>query len=477
MRIGVKALTFLLTASITMTLGGCSPIVDNTPVGLNLSSVEDMMTSSDTDSDSSIPILSSSESQPNISSGTISGGKGNLIIVDKDKDVGSLDDPEDPMAPSHSAGTDDEKPPEDTITIPPTSSNAASSSAISSSSVTTSKPSSLPNSSTIASVSSAISSDSLLPPSGADLSSVIPSSNISVSSGTGTSSILSSSDTTSSKPPFAPPANGWYTYEGKTYLYQNSKPVTGYQTANGVTYYFDNDGVLSSKVGIDVSKYQGDIDWNKVKNDGVEFAIIRIGYRGYGSAGTIAKDPKFLQNIINATNVGIDCGLYFFTQAINKAEAEEEAVKVVEWINEAKQNTAWTAAGKKKLTYPIYFDTEMANISGTGRADKLTKAQRTETAMAFCNKIKALGYYPGIYASTSWLNNQLNMSALSAFDVWVAHYTTGGPTYKGAYRMWQYTSKGTVNGIAGDVDRNVGLFDYPDYIRQNGWNDLILKSN
>lgn len=115
-------------------------------------------------------------------------------------------------------------------------------------------------------------------------------------------------------------------------MYQNSKPVTGYQTANGVTYYFNSSGVLSSKAGIDVSKFQGDIDWNKVKNDGVEFAIIRIGYRGYGSAGTIAKDPKFLQNIINATNVGIDCGLYFFTQATTKAEAEEEAAKVVEWI-------------------------------------------------------------------------------------------------------------------------------------------------
>ena len=471
MRIGVKALTFLLTASI-ITLGGCSPIVDNTPVGLNLSSMADTPVSSDTDSDSSLSVISSDASQVSVSSGSVSGGTGNLIIVDKDKDVGSLDDPEDPMAPSHAEGTDNEKPPEDTITIPPVSSNIPVSSAISSSSVTTSGPASLPNSSATASVPSATSSGSLLPSSGADLSSVIPSSDIAVSSGTETSSIFSSSDTTSSKPPFAPPENGWYTYEEKTYLYQNNKPVTGYQTANGVTYYFDNDGVLSSKVGIDVSKYQGDIDWNNVKNDGVEFAIIRIGYRGYGSAGTIAKDPKFLQNIINATNVGIDCGLYFFTQATTKAEAEEEAVKVVEWINEAKQNTAWTAAGKKKLTYPIYFDTEMANSSGTGRADNLTKAQRTETALAFCNKIKSLGYYPGIYASTSWLNNQLNMSALSDFDVWVAHYTTGGPTYKGAYRMWQYTSKGVVNGISGNVDRNVGLFDYPDYIKQNGWNDL-----
>lgn len=475
MRIGVtKTLTSLFISGTIITLIGCSPIVDSTPAGLNISSAVGTTISSDTDSENNSSVLSSSESKDNVFSGSISGGKGNLIIVDNDKDVGSLDDPEDPMAPSHSEDTDNDKAPEDTVIIPPASSNIAVSSAISSSAVTTSGPSSLPNSSTTASVPSAISSGSLLPSSGADLSSVISSSATSSSSSVHTSSVLSSSNTTSSAPPFNPPANGWYTYEGKTYLYQNSKPVTGYQTANGVTYYFDGSGVLSSKVGIDVSKFQGDIDWNKVKNDGVEFAIIRIGYRGYGSAGTIAKDPKFLQNIINATNVGIDCGLYFFTQATTKAEAEEEAVKVVEWINEAKQNTAWTAAGKKKLTYPIYFDTEMSTStpSGTGRADKLTKTQRTETALAFCNKIKSLGYYPGIYASTSWLNNQLNMSALSAFDVWVAHYTTGGPTYKGAYRMWQYTSKGTVAGISGNVDRNVGLFDYPDYIKQNGWNHL-----
>lgn len=474
MRIGVtKTLTSLFISGTIITLIGCSPIVDSTPAGLNMSSVTGTTISSDANSENNSSVISSSESKNSISSGSISGGKGNLIIVDKDQDVGTLDDPEDPMAPSHSDDVGSDKAPEDTVIIPSVSSTPVSS-ATSSSAVTTSVPSSLPNSSTTASVPPATSSGSLLPSSGADLSSVISSAGTNSSSSVHTSSVLSSSNTTSSAPPFNPPENGWYTYEGKTYLYQNSKPVTGYQTANGVTYYFNSSGVLSSKAGIDVSKFQGDIDWNKVKNDGVEFAIIRIGYRGYGSAGTIAKDPKFLQNIINATNVGIDCGLYFFTQATTKAEAEEEAAKVVEWINEAKRNTAWTAAGKKKLTYPIYFDTEMSTSSpsGTGRADKLTKAQRTETALAFCNKIKSLGYYPGIYASTSWLNNQLNMSTLSAFDVWVAHYITGGPTYKGDYRMWQYTSKGTVSGIYGDVDRNVGLFDYPDYIQKNGLNNL-----
>ena len=397
------------------------------------------------------------------------------IIVDKDQDVGTLDDPEDPMAPSHSDDVGSDKAPEDTVIISSRFFHSGFFCHIEFSGdyFSTFFPAEFIHNSFRSSCD--LLRLNLLPSSGADLSSVISSAGTNSSSSVHTSSVLSSSNTTSSAPPFNPPENGWYTYEGKTYLYQNSKPVTGYQTANGVTYYFNSSGVLSSKAGIDVSKFQGDIDWNKVKNDGVEFAIIRIGYRGYGSAGTIAKDPKFLQNIINATNVGIDCGLYFFTQATTKAEAEEEAAKVVEWINEAKRNTAWTAAGKKKLTYPIYFDTAVMSTSspsGTGRADKLTKAQRTETALAFCNKIKSLGYYPGIYASTSWLNNQLNMSTLSAFDVWVAHYITGGPTYKGDYRMWQYTSKGTVSGIYGDVDRNVGLFDYPDYIQKNGLNNL-----
>ena len=163
-------------------------------------------------------------------------------------------------------------------------------------------------------------------------------------------------------------------------MYQNSKPVTGYQTANGVTYYFNSSGVLSSKAGIDVSKFQGDIDWNKVKNDGVEFAIIRIGYRGYGSAGTIAKDPKFLQNIINATNVGIDCGLYFFTQATTKAEAEEEAVLGAVELAAPPQAARLSAAAPtpaafrklrremRFIVYPPSFDLVQTQPGQTGSA-------------------------------------------------------------------------------------------------------------
>lgn len=256
--------------------------------------------------------------------------------------------------------------------------------------------------------------------------------------------------------------------------------MSGYQSVNGLGYYFEADGKLASKVGIDVSKYQNGgigsngtalpIDWAQVKAAGVDYAIIRIGYRGYGSAGNMAKDPKFLENITNATNVGIDCGIYFFSQAVTEEEAREEAQAAVKWLEES----------GKKLTYPIYFDTEESTEgSGNGRADKLTVQQRTTVAKAFCEEIKRLGYYPGIYASTSWLNDQLDMSQLSEYDVWVAHYRsdiTEGPGYTDNMTMWQYTSKGTIPGIFGEVDCNIGLVDYPALLRQNGYNKLTEHS-
>lgn len=167
MRIGVtKTLTSLFISGTIITLIGCSPIVDSTPAGLNMSSVTGTTISSDANSENNSSVISSSESKNSISSGSISGGKGNLIIVDKDQDVGTLDDPEDPMAPSHSDDAGSDKAPEDTVIIPPVSSTPVSS-ATSSSAVTTSVPSSLPNSSTTASVPPATSSGSLLPSSGA----------------------------------------------------------------------------------------------------------------------------------------------------------------------------------------------------------------------------------------------------------------------------------------------------------------------
>ena len=176
---------------------------------------------------------------------------------------------------------------------------------------------------------------------------------------------------------------GWLTKNGKTYYYSASthKPVTGIQSVDGKLYYFDADGVMQKNVnfGIDVSKYQSNIDWNKVKKAGVNFVIIRIGYRGYGASGTLVQDPMFEEHFTNARNAGLKVGVYFFTQAVTEDEAREEA-----------QGCNWVLNGRK-LDYPIYYDTEASTSpNGTGRADGLGKEDRTkcflEAIMPVCDK-------------------------------------------------------------------------------------------
>ena len=194
---------------------------------------------------------------------------------------------------------------------------------------------------------------------------------------------------------------GWLTKNGKTYYYSASthKPVTGIQSVDGKLYYFDADGVMQKNVnfGIDVSKYQTNIDWNKIKKAGVNFVIIRIGYRGYGASGTLVKDPMFEEHFTNARNAGLKVGVYFFTQAVTEDEAREEA-----------QGCNWALNGRK-LDYPIYYDTEASTSpNGTGRADGLGKEDRTKCAIAFCEEVKSLGYKPGVYASTTWFRKRVD---------------------------------------------------------------------
>jgi len=236
---------------------------------------------------------------------------------------------------------------------------------------------------------------------------------------------------------------GWTELEGAKYYFDaKHKAVTGMQVIGGVRYIFDEKGVLlktTEQKGIDVSKWNGKIDWNAVANAGIDFAIIRVGYRGY-TAGTLVEDPYFKQNIEGATRAGIKVGLYFFTQAITEAEAVEEASMAISLVS------------GYQLQLPIYFDTE--DVEGNGRADKMSVAARTAITKAFCETVKNAGYMPGVYASTSWYNNQLKAAELSGYDIWVAHYANVCG-FKGRYHMWQYTSSGSVPGIKGRVDLNI----------------------
>ena len=193
---------------------------------------------------------------------------------------------------------------------------------------------------------------------------------------------------------------------------------------------------------IDISYVQSQpIDWKKVKADGIAGAIIRCGYRGYSSA-KLVEDSMFMKHVAGAQSVGLKIGVYFFTEAINAKEGKEEAQFTLKMIKKAGINP----------TYPIAIDTESINGSPTPRANtsKLSTAKRTEAIKAFCEEIKANGYEPMIYASTSWLNNQLDMSKL-LYTVWVAQYNDK-VTYKGNYTLWQYTSLGKVSGINQVVD-------------------------
>lgn len=194
-----------------------------------------------------------------------------------------------------------------------------------------------------------------------------------------------------------------------------------------------------AKVGIDVSKWQGEIDWDKVKNAGVEFAIIRAGYRG-SVTGTIIEDPYFQANMKGAAASGIPVGVYFFTQAVNEVEAVEEASAVLKLVQQY------------QIDYPIFIDTEGAG--GNGRADNLDVETRTLVCEAFCRTIENGGYRAGVYASRNWYNNRLETARLDNYYIWLAEYRSV-PLYQGYYQMWQHTSKGKVDGIEGNVDLNI----------------------
>lgn len=238
---------------------------------------------------------------------------------------------------------------------------------------------------------------------------------------------------------------GWQNLDGKRYYFDKTgKPVTGDQIIQGMQYSFKSDGSLkvNAAFGIDVSKHNGNIDWNAVKNSGVEFVIIRCGYRG-SATGVLVEDPKFRTNVQGAINAGLKVGIYFFSQAVNEVEAVEEASMTISLIN------------KYKITYPVYMDVEGAN----GRGDRIDPATRTKVIKAYCQTIKNSGYTAGIYANKSWLNTMFNVGEMGNYKIWLAQYAAV-PTYNGRYEMWQYSSTGRISGISGNVDLNTSYMVY-----------------
>ena len=237
--------------------------------------------------------------------------------------------------------------------------------------------------------------------------------------------------------------NGWQNIEGLQYYYQDGKPVTGWKEIDGIQYYFNGSGVLNSRTVIDVSRFNNSIDWNAVKASGIDYAIIRVGYRGYES-GKLVMDSRFEENMQGAIAAGIKVGAYIVTQAVNTSEAVEEASFIV------------NACKKYNISLPLCIDVESAG-GGAGRGDKISVSTRTAVINAFSQTIRSAGYTPMLYASKSWLENKINTGSVYGYcNIWIARYndTLG---YGSRYDMWQFTSSGSVNGISGSVDISAWL--------------------
>ena len=225
-------------------------------------------------------------------------------------------------------------------------------------------------------------------------------------------------------------------------LQPHSYDWAGLSTENGRYSYTAPDGT-KALTGVDVSTYNGDIDWAAVKADGISFAMIRLGFRGYGESGKLVLDDKFLQNIQGATQAGLDVGVYFFSQAITVEEAVEEAEFVL------------SALKDYSITYPVVFDLETIEYDAA-RTDDLTVETANQVTQAFCQTIAQAGYQPMIYGNVAWLMDWVDLKQLTEYDVWLAQYQST-PTYPYQFHMWQYSHQGTVAGIEGNVDLNLLL--------------------
>jgi len=202
------------------------------------------------------------------------------------------------------------------------------------------------------------------------------------------------------------------------------------------------DGQVISYKGIDVSKHQGEIDWAKVAADGIEFAFIRVGNRGYGT-GAIVEDAQFEANIKGAISNGIQVGVYFFSQAINEEEAREEAAFVLEKI------------APYKVQCPVVIDVEKVSDS-EARMNQISLEQRTANTLVFLETVEAAGYEVMLYHNMEMGTLMLDMEKFEDYSKWFAYYNKE-IYYPYAFDVWQYSDKGKVDGIAGDVDLNISF--------------------
>ena len=271
---------------------------------------------------------------------------------------------------------------------------------------------------------------------------------------------------------YADGKTGWYDYGDNTYyIGSDGRPLCGNQYIDGKRYFFNANGAKASLFGADFSKHQGTIDWASVKQSGVEFVILRAAVRGYGSSGNLVTDSQIAANIKGALSQNIDVGIYVFSQAVTTEEAVEEAERALDIIK------------GYDIKLPIYFDSEYSGAPNrTGRADGLTKAERTSLAMAFCETVRKAGYKAGVYASKSFFYDNLDYAALQSrgYEIWLAHYISSVTDFKYPYNIWQYTSKGSIGGVQSEyADLDIAYYDYANDsdMSERGKNVMVTASS
>lgn len=229
-------------------------------------------------------------------------------------------------------------------------------------------------------------------------------------------------------------------------------PICTYNEANfltdtnGLKYYYE-DGELASYAGIDVSAYNGDIDFEAVKNFGIDFVIVRLGGRGYGQEGVLFEDEYAMHNLRSAKAAGLMVGAYFFSQAITPEEATEEALFCLDILDGF------------YLDYPLVFDWEQIDSAENPRTLDIDPQVLTDCAVAFCDTVKRAGYIPCLYTDSKKAYMKFDLSKLSDVDIWYAFYNDSPDMYYN-YMMWQYSCTGSVDGIEGDVDLNICFKNY-----------------
>ncbi|MBO4337286.1 MAG: glycoside hydrolase family 25 protein [Lachnospiraceae bacterium] len=233
-------------------------------------------------------------------------------------------------------------------------------------------------------------------------------------------------------------------------------PVNPYNTEyfyleDGFMAYHDEEGNKISWLGVDLSYHQENVNWDELESSGIDFVILRCGYRGY-SEGGLVKDEKFDQYAAECNARGIPLGVYFFTQAISVEEAEREADFVIDLIKDY------------DISYPVAFDTEYVSDSNARtNTEEIDEDLRTDMCIAFCERIKKAGYYPMIYASENWIRRELNYEALQEYDFWAPQYLEEND-FMYDFTIWQYTERGFIKGVDEQVDLDISLVDYTKFV-------------